>query len=86
MIEIIANKVLKLSHIHHSIGLGHGQAITELTNSAGTDTAATQAADSRHTRVIPALNMLLVYQLLKLALAGHSVIEVKAAKLILMRG
>ena len=83
VIQIFTNKVLKLSDINNAIGFGNGQTIAKFAHRCRRHTATTKPGNRWHTRVIPAVHMPFIDQLLKLALAGHGVIQIQATKLIL---
>src|SRR3546814_10530967 len=48
-------------------------------------TATTKARKRRHPRIVPAVHVLLIDQLLELALAGDGVVQVEASEFVLTR-
>ena len=83
LIQILTNAFLKNRHIDPGIAPANADAVTEVANRLGWVSATTYAHQGRHTRVIPAVDNLLVDQLMQLALAHHRIGQVQSCKFIL---
>ena len=84
-IQVVTDTELEYAHVDHAIRAGYANALAELANRRRRVAAATESAQRGHPRVIPAIHVLLVNQLLELALAGHGVVQVQAGKFVLTR-
>ena len=83
-IEVIADRVLKHRHVDNPLTAGHTHHLAKVAQRCGRKATATHPGNSRHARVIPASDNILVNQCFQLALAGNGVIDIQARKFILL--
>ena len=83
LVQVITDRRFQHSHVHHRIRTANPHRLTKGTDRSRGVTAATQPGDGRHARIIPAIHVPFIHQLLELALAGHCVIQVQPGKFIL---
>ena len=84
-VQIFTNAGLQRRHLDGIVLLGHADALAELTDGFGGVAATTQTGDGRHTRVVPALNVLVGDQQVQLTLGHHGVFEIQAREFVLTR-
>ena len=84
-VQIFTDAGFQRSDFDSVVLLGHADAFAELADGFSGIAATAQTGNSRHTRVIPALNVLLGHQLIQLTLGHHGVFEVEAREFILAR-
>ncbi len=84
-VQIFANAGLQRSDLNGVILLGHANAFAELTNSGSSITTTTQARNRRHTRIVPAFNVLVGHQQVQLAFGHHGVFQIQAREFVLAR-
>ena len=83
--EVVAQRGVEQAVVDPAVLLGHPDALAKQLDARGGVAASTQAGEGRHARIVPAVDMALVDQLLELALAGDHVGEVQARELVLVR-
>ena len=71
--------------IDRAVPLGHADAFAEIPNRFRRITAAPKAGQRRHSRIVPAADMILLHQLQKLAFAQRRIGEIEPGKLDLLR-
>ena len=81
LVEVFAQAVLEEAVLNHARALGNADAVAEIADGRGRETAAAQTAQRRHTRIVPAL----LHELAELALRHDRVVDAKAGKLDLAR-
>ena len=85
LVEVFAQAVLKEAVFDHARALGNADAVAEVADGRRREAAAAQAAQRRHTRIVPAGDDALLHKLAELALRHDRVIDAKAGKLDLAR-
>ena len=85
LIEVIAYAVLKHADIDQAVALGDADLLTEVAQRCRRITAAAQARNGRHARIVPAAYIALFDKLAQLALARDRVREIETCKLDLAR-
>ena len=85
LVEVLAQAVLKEAVFDHARALGNADAVAEAADGRRREAAAAQAAQRRHTRIVPAGDDSLFDELSELALRHDRVIDAKAGKLDLAR-
>ena len=84
-VEIFTDAGFQRRHLNGVVLLGHADAFAELTNRSRSVTTTTQTGNGRHTRVIPAFNVLVGHQQVQLTLGHHSVFQIQAREFVLAR-
>ena len=84
-IEIFPHAVLEQADVDDIFFLRHADARAEVANRLRRVAAAAQPGHGRHSRIVPAVDVLLLDQLQQLALAHHRVIQVETRELVLTR-
>ncbi len=80
-VQVLANAILQHGNIRDAVVFGDADVIGEIAQGLRGDAAAAQAADGRHSGIVPARNEALVDELHELALAHHRVAEAQAGEL-----
>src|SRR5699024_1630717 len=83
-VELITDAVLQQADVDDAVGLGDAGLLDKLVDGARGVAAAAQAADSGHSRVVPAVHLFGLDQLAQVAFAHDGVGDVQAGKLVLM--
>ena len=68
LVEVLAQAVLEEAVFDHARALGNADAVAEVADGRGREAAAAQAAQRRHTRIVPAGDDALLHKLAELAL------------------
>ena len=84
-VQIFTNAGFQRRHLDSVVLLGHADTFAELADRFSGIAAAAQTGDGRHTRVIPAFNVLLGHQLIQLTLGHHGIFEIQAREFVLAR-
>ncbi|MNS11093.1 hypothetical protein D3C72_426250 [compost metagenome] len=84
-VQIFANAGFQRRHLNGVVLLGHADTFDELANRGRRVAATTQTGDGRHTRVIPAFNVLVGHQQVQLTLGHHGVFQIQTRELVLTR-
>src|SRR5262249_15941338 len=85
LIQIFTQAVFEQGDIDHAIPFGHSNAFTEGADRLRRVAASPQPRERWHARIVPTADMALGDQLQQLALTQHSVADVEARKLDLLR-
>ena len=85
LVQILAERVLQPRHLVDAVELGHADPFAELADRLGRVTAAANADDRRHARVVPAADVLFGHQLDQPPFAQDGVRQVEPGKLDLLR-
>ena len=81
LVQILADAVFQHAHLDEGVLFGDADALAEGTYGLRGVAAPAYAGDRRHARVVPALHVFLLDQLLELALAHHGIFELQAREL-----
>src|SRR5206468_8073896 len=81
LVQILADAVLELRNVDDVLLLGNADTRTEVADRFWRITAAAQAADRRHARVVPARDKPLLHELQQLPLAHPGAVEAQAREL-----
>ena len=84
-VQIFADAGFQRSDLNRVVLFGHANAFAELTDRGSGVTATAQARDRRHTRIVPAFNVLVGHQQVQLALRHHGVFQIQAREFVLAR-
>jgi len=84
-VEVLADAELEHAIVDHAIGAVGADHLAEIADRRRGVAAAAEARQGRHARVVPAVDVLFIHQLLELALAGDGVVQVQAAEFVLTR-
>ena len=84
-VQVFANAGFQRRHFDGVVLLGNANTFAELTNGRRGVATTTQARDGRHTRVVPAFNVLVGDQQVQLTLGHHGVFQVQTRELVLTR-
>ena len=85
LVEIFANAGFQRGHLNSVVLLGHADALAELTDRRCGVATTAQARDGWHTRIVPALNVLVGDQQVELTLRHHGIFQIQARKFVLAR-
>ncbi|CCJ97352.1 hypothetical protein BN130_3945 [Cronobacter malonaticus 507] len=85
LVEIFANAGFQRGHFHGVILFGHADTLAEFTDGRGGITATAQAGNGRHTRIVPAFDMLIGDQQVQLTLGHHRIFQIQAREFVLAR-
>ncbi len=80
-VQVLADEVLEQAHIHEVLAFGDADLVAEPADGFGRVAAAPHAAERRHARVVPAVDVAFVDELQQLALAHHRVAQVEPCEL-----
>ncbi|MCY1538748.1 hypothetical protein D9M68_743040 [compost metagenome] len=83
-IQVLAHTEFQQAYVDQVFTLSHTDGFCKLADAFRGIPSAAHTADGRHTRIVPAIHLLLVDQLQQFTLAHHRIIQVQAGKLILM--
>ena len=81
LVQVLAHAALELAELRHLFLLRGADAAHELEDRFGRIAAAANAGQRRHTRIVPAVDVLVVDELFELALARHGEHQIRARKL-----
>ena len=84
-VQIFADTGFQRSDLNGVVLLGHANAFAELTDRGSGVTATTQARNRRHTRIVPAFNVLVGHQQIQLTLGHHGIFQIQAREFVLTR-
>ncbi|EFQ62581.1 hypothetical protein PFWH6_3658 [Pseudomonas fluorescens WH6] len=84
-IEVLADAEFEHAEIDHAVGTVGADHVAEVTDRRRGVAATAEARQRRHARVVPAMHVLFIDQLLELALTGDGVVQVQTAELVLAR-
>src|SRR5690606_16807535 len=85
LVQILTYTELQQAHINHVFALLDTNTVTKIANTIRCVTPATQARNRRHTRIVPAFDIVFIDQLQKLTLAHHGISHIQPCELILTR-
>ena len=81
VVEIFAQAVLQKRVFHSVGGLRHADALAEIADGVAGVASSSQTAERRHTRIVPAGDIILLDQLAQLALGHDGVVDAETGKL-----
>ncbi len=85
VVEVVTNAEFEHAEIDHAVGTVGADHFAEVADRFRRVATAAEARQRGHPRIVPAIDVLLVNQLLELALAGDRVVQVQAAEFVLAR-
>ena len=83
-VEVVPREEVEQAQFVGAVDLGDADVLAERDQCLGGHAATTQAANCRHSRIVPAIDVLLFDQAQQLALAGQHVFDVEAGELDLL--
>ncbi len=86
LVQVLALEVLQHFDVGGTVGARGSDGGAEVADCLRGEAAAADAGQSRHARIVPAIDAIFLHQLQQLALAEQRVGEVEAVKLDLLRG
>ena len=84
-VEVLADAEFEHAVVHYAVGTVGADHFAEITDRSRRVATAAEARQRGHARVVPAMHVFFIDQLLELALAGDGVVQVQAAELVLAR-
>src|SRR3989344_4019249 len=85
VVEVVTDAEFEHAEVDHAVGTVGADHFAEVADGLGRVAATAEARQRRHARVVPAVDVLFIHQLLELALAGDGVVQVQAAEFVLAR-
>ncbi|MCY1172027.1 hypothetical protein D9M73_121530 [compost metagenome] len=85
LVEVVTDAELEHAEVNHAVGTVGADHFAEVADRFRRVATAAETRQRGHARVVPAVDVLFIDQLLELALAGDGVVQVQAAELVLAR-
>lgn len=85
VVQIVTDAEFEHAEVDHAVGTVGADHFAEVADRFRRVATAAEARQRGHARIVPAIDVLFIDQLLELALAGDGVVEVQTAELVLTR-